>query len=113
MASEKHPSPSFSRSRRWTIGAQVCFIVFVVLSVVGNALTKYTLEQISNEKERVFQRRAVTFEGERHFTSALLRVTNPKKLNAYFLEGHGEHSIMNTDANVGYTTFANIADQFD
>jgi ABC-2 type transport system permease protein len=226
MASEEHPSPSFSRSRRWSIGAQVCFIVFVVFSVVvmvnylsgayfrrfhwstlaknelspqtirflqtltnhvkvtiyydrdepffstvlgllkeykyvnprisietvdylrdavaaqrikaqyklvfptstnlvifdaagkihavdGTGLTKYTLEQIVTEKEPVFQRRAVTFDGERVFTAALLRVTNPRKLNAYFLEGHGEHSIMNTDTNVGYTTFAEIAMQYD
>jgi hypothetical protein len=83
------------------------------LPVDGNALTKYTLEQIPSENERVFQRRAVTFDGERMFTAALLRVTNPRKLNAYFLEGHGEHSIMNTDTNVGYTTFADIASQFD
>ncbi len=79
--------------------------------VDGNALTAYTLEQVPNEKERVFQRRAVAFQGERQFTAALLAVTSAASLKAYFLEGHGEHPIMGTDTNMGYSTFAAIAEQ--
>jgi len=77
----------------------------------GNALTKYRLEQVPNEKDRVFERKAVAFEGEKAFTSALLAITSLAPLKAYFLEGHGEHSIMSSDTNRGYSTFAAIAEQ--
>ena len=77
----------------------------------GNALAKYTLEQIPNEREQVYQRRAVAFEGERMFTSALLKLANPNPLYAYFLEGHGEQSVLINDTNTGFSTFVNLVKQ--
>ncbi len=56
-------------------------------------------------------RRPTEFLGERAFTSAILAVTNPKKLNAYFLEDHrGEHEIQDGD-DFGYRTFKSILEQ--
>lgn len=81
------------------------------LPLDGNALTKYTLEQVPDEKERVFQRRAVAFEGEKMFTSALLKLANPTPRYAYFLEGHGENSINSSDTNTGYSTFVALVMQ--
>ena len=77
----------------------------------GNALTKYRLEQLPNEKDRIFEKKAVAFEGEKMFTQTLLAITSLAPLKAYFLEGHGEHSIMSSDTNRGYSMFAAIAAQ--
>jgi hypothetical protein len=74
--------------------------------VDGNGLTKYTLELLPNEKEREYRRKPILFEGERAFTSALIAVTSPKRLKAYFLRGHGEHDINSSDDRFGYLKFA-------
>ena len=42
------------------------------------------------------------------FTAALLDVTSPKPLKAYFLQGHGEHQIDSGDELTGYLKFASI-----
>jgi len=56
-------------------------------------------------------RRPTEFLGERVFTSGILAVTNPKKLNAYFLEDHrGEHEIQD-GTDFGYRTFKSILEQ--
>lgn len=80
-----------------------------VKPVDGNALTKYVLEQlVPNEKEQEFRRRPTTFEGERAFTAALLQVTSPKPLKAYFVKGHGEHEVESSDKDLGYLKFASV-----
>ena len=73
-----------------------------IKAVDGNLLVKTTLELMPNEKERVYRRKPVLFEGERAFTSALIAVTSPKPFKAYFLQGHGEHQIDSSDELVGY-----------
>ncbi|MGB7768898.1 MAG: GldG family protein [Verrucomicrobiia bacterium] len=76
----------------------------------GDALTKYTLEQVPNAKEREFRRKPVAFYGEEAFTSMLLAVINPKPFEAYFLQGDGEPSL--TDGgSAGYLKFAAILAQ--
>jgi hypothetical protein len=56
-------------------------------------------------------RRPTEFLGERAFTSAILAVTSPKKLYAYFLEDHrGEHEIED-GTDLGYRTFKSILEQ--
>lgn len=56
-------------------------------------------------------RRPTEFLGERTFTSAILAVTSPKKLYAYFLEDHrGEHEIED-GTDLGYRTFKSILEQ--
>jgi gliding motility-associatede transport system auxiliary component len=76
----------------------------------GDALTKYTLEQIPNAKEREFRRKPVAFYGEEAFTSMLLAVLNPNPFKAYFLQGDGEPSLTDSSAG-GYLKFAAILAQ--
>jgi hypothetical protein len=80
-------------------------------AVDGNALTRYSLTRVSSGKELLLDKRPVAFEGEKKFMEALLTVTNPKKLNAYFLEGHFEHSITNRQQYDGYASLAEVLDQ--
>ena len=77
----------------------------------GKALAEYTIEQLPNETDRKFRRKLVAFNGEMMFTSYLLAVVNPKPLNAYFLQNHGEHAIDSTDDVTGYMEFANVLKQ--
>ena len=60
--------------------------------VDGNALTQWTLEQVPTAKDPEYRRRPVAFMGEQMFTAALLYVTNPKPLFAFYLMGHGEQN---------------------
>src|SRR5262249_17453167 len=73
--------------------------------VDGAALAKYVLEQVAEEKDRTFRRRPTEFLGELALTAALLDITSPKPFIAYFLRGHGEHSLTNP-GNEGYFKFA-------
>jgi hypothetical protein len=75
----------------------------------GNALTHYILEPVPNEKEREFRRKPTAFEGEKMFTEALFAVTTPTLLTAYFLQGHREHPVDDTD--LGFMKFINITKQ--
>ncbi len=74
----------------------------------GNILAEYTLEQVPNETEREFRRKPVAFRGEMMFTAALLAVTSPKPLKAYFLQGHGEHRPDDGNDQMGYLKFATV-----
>jgi hypothetical protein len=79
--------------------------------VPGNALAQYVLEQVPNEKEREFRRKPTAFLGESAFTMALLSVTSPKPLKAYYLQGHGEHQIDSGDDQAGYLKFGSLLRQ--
>jgi ABC-type uncharacterized transport system len=67
----------------------------------GDALYKKKLEPIRNdnssEKEPLFRRKPIEFNGEIMFTAMLLAVENPKPLKAYFLQGDGEPSLSSSD----------------
>jgi len=76
----------------------------------GNALTRYVMEPVPNEKEREFRHKPTAFEGERTFTEALYAVTTPTLLNAYFLQGHREHP-PESDAEFGFAKFVNVTKQ--
>lgn len=82
-----------------------------VKTVDGAALTKYVLEQVPDAEERVYRRRATSFEGEKAFTATLMAVTNPKPLKAYSLRGHGEHEIADDEKKFGFVKFANVLHQ--
>jgi hypothetical protein len=80
----------------------------------GSDLAQYTLEQqerMPNEKEPTFVRKLVSFAGERVFTAALIAVTNPKPLKAYFLSTHGEHRFDSSDELRGYAKFSLLVQQ--
>src|SRR6266540_314094 len=48
------------------------------------------------------------FKGEQLFTSAIVGVTDPKALKAYYLQGHGEHNPVSEDDTTGYFKFARV-----
>lgn len=52
--------------------------------------------------------RRTHFRGEMEFTSAILSVSNPRSLKAYFLRGHGEHQPDDDNAVAGYSEFAGV-----
>jgi hypothetical protein len=79
--------------------------------VPGDLLTKYVYEQVGGGTEPKFLRKPAAFEGEKWFTSTLIAVTNPKPLNAYFLEGHYEHGLESADEAGGYAKFAAVLQQ--
>jgi hypothetical protein len=76
----------------------------------GDALTEVKLEQVPNPKEREFRRKPVAFNGEQAFTSMLLAITSAKPFKAYFLQGHGEPSLADSD-NFGFLKFGSILAQ--
>ncbi len=79
--------------------------------VNGDSLTQVKLEQVpSLKEEREFRRKPVAFMGEQVFTSMLLAVTSAKPFQAYFLQGHGEPSLADSD-NYGYLKFGAILAQ--
>ena len=87
-----------------------------VKTVDGNRLADYVIEQLTNrasgeEKGLKFERKPVAFLGEIAFSGALLDVTNPKWLKAYFLQGHDEQQMDSGDEVWGYLKFASILQQ--
>ena len=76
----------------------------------GDALTLTRLESVPNEKEREFRRKPVAFQGELVFTAMLLALENPQPLKAYFLQGHGEPSLADSDR-FGYLKFGKELEQ--
>jgi hypothetical protein len=80
--------------------------------VPGDALAKYVLEELRNEKqEPMLQRKVTGFLGEMAFNQALLDVTSLKPFSAYFLTGHGEHNLESGDQRLGYLKFAAVLAQ--
>ena len=78
--------------------------------IPGDALAKYTMEQVPNEKEHEFRKKPVAFLVEIMFTSALLALENSKPFKAYFLQGHGEPSLADSDES-SYLKFAGVLGQ--
>jgi gliding motility-associatede transport system auxiliary component len=79
--------------------------------VYGAALIQTELKPVDNPKqEREFRRKPIAFLGEENFTAALLAVTTAKPFKAYFLQGHGEPSLSDSD-NFGYLKFGRILAQ--
>jgi hypothetical protein len=79
----------------------------------GDALTLTKLEPMpgeKDEKELQFSRKPVAFQGEVVFTAMLLALENPQPLRAYFLQGHGEPSLADSDR-FGYLKFGKELEQ--
>lgn len=70
-----------------------------VRTVLGSELSEYAM----TPQQEI---RRTGFRGEQMFTSALLNVTQNAPVNAYFLQGHGEHAL-STDEQ-GYSRFATM-----
>jgi hypothetical protein len=85
-----------------------------VKTVPGNGLAEYALERADpspDGKGPTLIRKPAAFLGEIAFTAALLDVTSAKPLQAYFLQGHGEHQLDSGDERLGYLKFASILQQ--
>jgi ABC-2 type transport system permease protein len=77
----------------------------------GDSLVQVKIDPLINPRgEREFRRKPIAFLGEQIFTSMLLAVTTAKPFKAYFLQGHGEPSLADTD-NFGYLKFGSILAQ--
>ena len=75
----------------------------------GKALTQYGPDgHITADRKIEF--RPIAFMGEQMFTSMLLAITSAKPFHAYFLQGHGEPSLADSD-NFGYLKFGSILAQ--
>lgn len=70
----------------------------------------YGLQPSTNENDSTMylNRKRIAFNGEMLFTAKIFGITQPKPLKAYFLQGHGERSIANTDETQGYSKLAEI-----
>ena len=77
-------------------------------TVLGEVLVQNQLVQEKSEHpgEMALRKKPINFLGELMFTGALLGVTNPKPLKAFFIEGHGEHRADNANDPMGYAKFA-------
>ncbi len=79
----------------------------------GDGLIQTRLDPVDHPKDpnqREFWRKPIAFLGEQMFTSMLLAVTKAKPFKAYFLQGHGEPSLSDSD-NFGYLKFGAILAQ--
>lgn len=57
--------------------------------------------------------RRAGFKGEQLFTQAIVSVTTPRKVKAYFLGGHGEGSPLSSDDQTGFSRFATMLKEAD
>ncbi len=69
-------------------------------------LSELDLTPLTTGRSREVKR--THFRGEVEFTSALLSVTSPRTLKAYFLQGHGEHNPQSEEKLMGYSRFAAV-----
>ena len=79
----------------------------------GEGLMEKKFEQIASDDPQgrpTYWKKPIAFYGEVMFTSALLAVSNPKPLQAYFLLGHGEHRLDDT-SDEGYQGFGSTLER--
>ena len=74
--------------------------------VPESALSDFDYNDLIAGKSKEVKRKH--FKGELEFTSAILNITTPQKLKAYFLRGHREHSPTDEDKLMGYSKFADV-----
>ncbi len=81
-----------------------------VKAIDGNGLAKYAAHVTgqSPDGKLLIERKPIAFLGEIVFTGALLDVTSPTPLKAFFLVGQGEHRIDSGDEVNGYLKFASM-----
>ena len=72
--------------------------------VLEKQLSDYDLSQIQPGQTNEIKR--IGFKGEQLFTSAILRVADPRVFKAYFLRGHGQEDPGNEDARFGFSKLA-------
>ena len=99
-------------SEQYKLGAAKNLVIFDLagrLQVIpGDPLVQYSITNVPNEKELEFLKKPVAYVGEMWFTTALLALETPQPLKAYFLQGHGEPKLDDSDKLRGYLTFNNV-----
>ncbi|MDA1273046.1 MAG: GldG family protein [Verrucomicrobia bacterium] len=71
-------------------------------TVYARDLSEYDYSELMSKREI----KRVGFKGEQLFASALYGLIDPRSVNIYFLEGHGERDPENTEDQTGYSRFA-------
>lgn len=79
--------------------------------VFEKELADYDLSGLLSGEGRQIKRS--TFKGELLFTSAILNVTDAKRIRAYYVEGHGEHSFASDNELDGYSKLAAVLQQMN
>jgi len=81
--------------------------------VNGKLLSTDELVQVpaADPAQPEYRHRPVAFNGEVLFSAAILAVTSPKPLKAYFLEGHGELAAGDATGEMGFGKFAAVLQQ--
>ncbi len=81
--------------------------------VLGDALVQNRLisEKSETPGQLALRKQPINFLGEIMFTGALIGVTDPKPLKAYFLRGNHEHELESADDPHGYNKFAGVLQQ--
>src|SRR5438132_1288707 len=120
MANHSANRPSFSPVKKWAAALNVLASCLALLALV--AMFNYLVIFDCNGKKRIVRAKELSdydlqgiftgkqvkrtaFKGEQFFTSAILRVTDPKPFKSYCLHGHGEHDLASEDEATGYLKF--------
>ena len=72
--------------------------------VLEKQLSDYDLSHLQQSQTNEIKR--IGFKGEQLFTSAILRVADPRVFKTYFLRGHGQEDPGNEDAMYGFSKLA-------
>jgi len=95
---------------RYNLGSATNLVIFAsegrpAFIVPDAALSEKELVQVASDEpgKLAYERKMKSFLGEQRFTAALLSVTNPKPLKAYYLQGNGEHPV-----NESHSSYANF-----
>ncbi len=74
--------------------------------VNSSDLSNYDFNELLEGKSQNVRRKS--FNGEQHFTSALIAVTDRTPQRAYFVVGHGEHNPEDKTGKIGYGRFSGL-----
>ncbi len=80
-------------------------------AIPGQALATVTVERTGETNAPSWRRKLIAFAGERAFTALLMAVTTAKPFSAYFLQGHGEHAVDDSERGLaasGYRRFGDL-----
>lgn len=104
-------------STKYNLGSATNLVIFAAEGrtpqiIPEQVLMEKKLEQTeSDEPGKVaYRRKPIAFRGEVNFTWALLAVSNPKPLKAYYVWGDNEHDVQEATA-VSYTLFISLLRQ--
>lgn len=103
-------------STKYDLGSATNLVIFAVEGrrpaiIPEELLMETTLERVESDEpgKLAYRTKPVAFRGELNFTWALLAVSNPKPLKAYYLMGDAEHEVDSTPG--GYTLFLSQVQQ--